>query len=99
MYEITLPESGQAHPLKSLTRPQIKEVQALTKDLMTGDLSATEYQDKVIGMAYPDLTPEVLETWAGADAAHLARVTADYSILGPHAIKNSLRSGDGTATA
>lgn len=99
MYEITLPESGKAHPLKSLTRAQVKEVQALTQDLMKGGMSATEYQDKVIGMAYPELTPEVLETWAGADAAHLARVTADYSILGPASVKNSLRSGDGTATA
>ena len=99
MYEITLPESGKTHPLKSLTRQQVKEIQALTKDLMSGDMSATEYQDKVIGLAYPDLTPEVLDTWAGADAAHLARVTADYSILGPASVKNSLRSGDGTATA
>lgn len=99
MYEIILPESGKTHPLKSLTRPQVKEVQALTGSLISGGLSATEYQDKVIGMAYPDLTPEVLETWAGADAAHLARVTADYSILGPASVKNSLRSGDGTATA
>ena len=99
MFEITLPESGKAHPLKSLTRTQVKEVQALTVQLMSGGLSATEYQDKVIGMAYPELTPEVLDTWAGADAAHLARVTADYSILGPASVKNSLRSGDGTATA
>jgi hypothetical protein len=99
MFEITLPESGKAHPLKSLTRTQVKEVQALTVPLMSGGLSATEYQDKVIGMAYPELTPEVLDTWAGADAAHLARVTADYSILGPASVKNSLRSGDGTATA
>lgn len=99
MFEITLPESGKAHPLKSLTRVQVKEVQALTVPLMSGDLSATEYQDKVLGMAYPELTPEVLDTWAGADAAHLARVTADYSILGPASVKNSLRPGDGTATA
>lgn len=99
MFEITLPESGKAHPLKSLTRAQVKEVQALTVPLMSGDLSATEYQDKVIGMAYPDLTPEVLDTWAGADAAHIARVTVDYSILGPVSVKNFLRSGDGTATA
>lgn len=99
MFEITLPESGKAHPLKSLTRQQVKEVQAMAADLVDGKMSATEYQDKVIGMAYPDLTPEVLDAWAGADAAHLARVTADYSILGPASVKNSLRSGDGTATA
>lgn len=99
MYEIELPESGQSHPLKSLTRAQIKAVGALTEKLMLGDLSATDYQDRVIGMAYPELTPEVLDTWAGADAAHLARVTADYSILGPSSIKNWLRSGSGTASA
>lgn len=99
MYEIILPESGKAHPLKSLTRQQVKEVQALTGSLMSGDLSATEYQDKVIGMAYPKLTPEALDAWDGADAAHLARVTVDYSILGPQSVKNFLRSGDGTATA
>jgi hypothetical protein len=99
MFEITLPESGKVHPLKSLSRPQVKEVQAVAAGLIAGTMSATDYQDKVIGMAYPDLTPEVLDTWAGADAAHLARVTADYSILGPASIKNSLRSGDGTATA
>lgn len=99
MYEITLPESGKAHPLKSLTRPQIKQVEAMTADLFSGKLSATEYQDKVLGMAYPYLTPEVLDSWVGADAAHLARVTANYSILGPASVKNWLRSGDGTATA
>ena len=99
MYEIELPESGKTHPLKSLTRAQVKQVQAMAGDLMTGVMSATDYQDKVIGMAYPELTPAVLEGWAGADAAHLARVTADYSILGPASVKNWLRSGGGTATA
>ena len=99
MFEIPLPESGKMHPLKSLTRPQVKEVQAMAKDLIAGAMSTTEYQDKVIGMAYPELTPEVLDTWVGADAAHLANVTFSYSILGPDSIKNSLRSGDGTATA
>jgi len=99
MYEIELPESGTTHPLKSLTRKQIKAVEAMTKELLAGALSATEYQDKVLSMAYPELTPEVLEDWAGADAAHLARVTADYSILGPASVKNLLRSCSGTATA
>ena len=99
MFEITLPESGKAHPLKSLTRAQVKEACAMEDDLKTGAVSVTEYQDKVIGMAYPELTPEVLDSWAGADAAHLARSVADYSILGPASVKNSLRSGDGTATA
>lgn len=99
MHEITLPESGKTHPLKSLTRAQIKTVEAMTADLLSGAMKATEYQDAVIGLAYPELTPDVLESWAGADAAHLARVTADYSILGPASVKNSVRSGDGTATA
>lgn len=99
MYEIILPESGKAHPLKSLTRQQLKEVDALRKQLLSGAMSATEYQDKVIGMAFPELTPEELGNWVGADAAHLARVIEEYSILGPASVKNSLRSGDGTATA
>jgi len=99
MYEIELPESGKMHPLKSLTRAQAKEVERLQVDLVSAKLSATEYQDRVLTMAYPSLALEGEGVLPSADLAHLARVTASYSLAGPDSVKNLLRSGSGTATA
>ena len=91
---IVLPESGAEFEVKSLSRGQVRQVVEMSKDLFSGKISTEAYQDHVLATAYPALS--VSDDWAGADVAHIVRVTTDYSIGGPASIKNFLRSGDGT---
>ncbi len=97
-FEIELPESKKTFEVRSMTRTQVRENEAMVRGLFTGALAATAYQDQILGMVYPDLDMQELEAWPGSDVAHLVRVTVDYSIGGPSAVKNWSRSGSGTAT-